>query len=151
MGVFHPDLVGIQVRVLQRLGARHAMAVYGLEGLDEISVSGQTMIGELRNGKVLEYAIHPERFGLPVHDPKALRVTTVEESRNVVVAVLENKAGAARDIVALNAGAAIYVAGKAASLEGGVGEGFELLQKGGAPSQLDAFLEFTQQPARGRH
>ncbi len=149
MGVFHPDLVGIQVRVLQRLGARHAMTVYGLEGLDEISVSGQTMIGELRNGKVLEYAIHPERFGLPVHDPKALRVTTVEESRNVVVAVLENKAGAARDIVALNAGAAIYVAGRAASLEEGVEKAFELIKSGAARSKLDAFVKITQQLARG--
>src|SRR5260370_18458428 len=97
MGVFHPDLVGIQVRVMQRLGAHHAMTVYGLEGLDEISVSGQTMIGELRNGKVLEYMIHPEKFGLPVHDPRALRVTTVEEARNVVVAALGNKTRAARD------------------------------------------------------
>src|SRR5207245_9392987 len=126
MGVFHPDLVGIQVRVLQRLGAHHAMTVYGMEGLDEISVSGQTMIGELRGGKVLEYMIHPEKFGLPVHDPKALRVATVEESRNVVVAALENKAGAARDIVAINAGAAIYVADKAASVEEGVDEAVRL-------------------------
>jgi len=149
MGVFHPDLVGIQVRVLQRLGARHAMTVYGLEGLDEISVSGQTMIGELRNGKVLEYAIHPEKFGLPVHDPKALRVTTVEESRNVVVAVLENKAGAARDIVALNAGAAIYVAGKAAGLEEGVEKAFDLIKSGAARSKLDSFVKLTQQLARG--
>jgi anthranilate phosphoribosyltransferase len=149
MGVFHPDLVGIQVRVLQRLGARHAMTVYGLEGLDEISVSGQTMIGELRNGKVLEYMIHPEKFGLPVHDPRALRVTAVEESRNVVVAALENKAGAARDIVALNAGAAIYVAGKAASLEEGVERAFELIKSGAARAKLDAFVKFTQQVARG--
>ena len=149
MGVFHPDLVGIQVRVLQRLGGRHAMTVYGLEGLDEISVSGQTMIGELRNGKVLEYMIHPEKFGLPVHDPKALRVTTVEESRNVVVTALENKAGAARDIVALNAGAAIYVAGKAASLEEGVEKAFELIKSGAARAKLDAFVKLTQQLARG--
>jgi len=149
MGVFHPDLVGIQVRVLQRLGAHHAMTVYGMEGLDEISVSGQTMIGELRAGKVLEYMIHPEKFGLPVHDPKALRVATVEESRNVVVAALENKAGAARDIVALNAGAAIYVAGKAASLEEGVEKAFELIKSGAARAKLDAFVKFTQQLARG--
>jgi len=149
MGVFHPDLVGIQVRVLQRLGARHAMTVYGLEGLDEISVSGQTMIGELRHGKVLEYMIHPEKFGLPVHDPRALRVATVEESRNVVVAALENKPGPARDIVALNAGAATYVAGKAASLEEGVEKAFELIKSGAARAKLDAFVKFTQQLARG--
>jgi anthranilate phosphoribosyltransferase len=149
MGVFHPDLVGIQVRVLQRLGGRHAMTVYGLEGLDEISVSGQTMIGELKNGKILEYMIHPEKFGLPVHDPRALCVATVEESRNVVVAALENKSGAARDIVALNAGAAIYVAGKAASLEEGVEKAFELIKSGAARAKLDAFVKFTQQLARG--
>src|SRR4030088_2722963 len=149
MGVFHPDLVGIQIRVLQRLGARHAITVYGLEGLDEISVSGQTMIGGLRNGKILEYTIPPEKFGLPVHDPKALRVTTVEESRNVVVAALENKAGAARDIVALNGGAAIYVAGKAASLEEGVEKAFELIKSGAARAKLDAFVKFTQRLARG--
>src|SRR6266705_2717820 len=149
MGVFHPDLVGIQVRVLQRLGARHAMTVYGLEGLDEISVSGQTMIGKLQNGKILEYMIHPEKFGLPVHDPRALRVATVEESRNVVVGALENKAGAARDIVALNAGAAIYVAGRAASLEDGVEKAFDLIKGGAARAKLDAFVKFTQQLARG--
>src|SRR2546421_514116 len=149
MGVFHPDLVGIQVRVLQRLGARHAITVYGMEGLDEISVSGQTMIGELKAGKVEEYTIHPEKFGLPVHDPAALRVVTVEQSRNVVVAALENKPGAARDIVALNAGAAIYVAGKATSFEGGVERAFELLKSGAARVKLDQFVKFPQQLARG--
>jgi anthranilate phosphoribosyltransferase len=149
MGVFHPDLVGIQVRVLQRLGARHAMTVYGLEGLDEISVSGQTLIGELKDGKISEYTIHPEKFGLPVHDPRALRVTTVEESRNVVVAALENKAGPARDIVALNAGAAIYVAGKAENFEDGVKRAFEMLKSGAARAKLEQFVKLTQQLARG--
>lgn len=149
MGVFHPDLVGIQVRVLQRLGARHAITVYGMEGLDEISVSGRTMIGELKDGEVSEYVIHPERFGLPLHDPRALQVGTVEESRNVVLAALENKAGAARDIVALNAGAAIYVAGKAASFEDGVEKAFEILKNGRARAKLDEFVRLTQQLARG--
>ena len=149
MGVFHPDLVGIQVRVLQRLGARHAMTVYGVEGLDEISVSGQTMIGELKGGKVNEYLVHPEKFGLPLHDPGTLRVATVEESRNVVVAALENRPGAARDIVALNAGAAIYVAGKAGSFEDGVETALEILKSGAARAKLDAFVRLTQQLARG--
>ena len=149
MGVFHPDLVGIQVRVLQRLGARHAMTVYGMEGLDEISVSGQTMIGELKGGKVNEYLVHPEKFGLPLHDPGTLRVATVEESRNVVVAALENRPGAARDIVALNAGAAIYVAGKAGSFEDGVETALEILKSGAARAKLDAFVRLTQQLARG--
>jgi len=149
MGVFHPDLVGIQVRVLQRLGARHAITVYGMEGLDEISVSGQTMIGELKAGKIEEYMIHPEKFGLPLHDPAVLRVATVEQSRNVVVTALENKPGAARDIVGLNAGAAIYVSGKAASFEDGVERAFETIESGAARAKLDQFVKFTQQFARG--
>ncbi len=148
MGVFHQDLVGIQIRVLQRLGAQRGMTIYGLEGLDEISVSGQTMIGELKDGKITEYLVHPERFGLPVHDPKALRVSTVEESRKVVVAALENTGGAARDIVALNAGAAIYVGGRAPKFEDGVERAFELLKSGAARAKLDAFVKLTQQLAR---
>jgi anthranilate phosphoribosyltransferase len=148
MGVFHPDLVGIQIRVLQRLNARRALTVYGLEGLDEISVSGQTMIGELKDGRVNEYTVHPERFGLPVHDPRALRVATVEESRAMVIGALENKAGAARDIVALNAGAAIYVSGKAASFEDGVERAFEVVKSGAGRAKLDQFVKATQQLGR---
>jgi anthranilate phosphoribosyltransferase len=148
MGVFHPDLVGIQIRVLQRLNARHAITVYGLEGLDEISISGQTMIGELKAGRVTEYTVHPERFGLPVHDPRSIRVATVEESRAMVVSALENKAGAARDIVALNAGAAIYVSGKAPTLEDGVERAFETIKSGAARAKLDQFVKATQQIGR---
>jgi anthranilate phosphoribosyltransferase len=149
MGVFHQDLVGIQIRVLQRLGAQRGMTLYGLEGLDEISVSGQTMVGELRDGKISEYLVHPERFGLPVHDPRALRVTTVEESRKVVVSALENAGGPARDVVALNAGAAIYIGGQAPSFEEGVERAFDLIKSGAARAKLDAFVKFTQQLARG--
>jgi len=145
MGVFHADLVGIQVRVLQRLGARHAMAVYGVEGLDEISISGQTAIGELKDGKVQEYTVHPERFGLPVHDPRTLRVSTVEESRAMLIAALEAKAGSQRDIVALNAGAAIYVADRVPTFEEGVELAFETIKSGAARAKLDEFVKFTQQ------
>ncbi len=148
-GVFHPDLVGILIRVLQRLNARHAMTVYGTEGLDEISISGQTMIGELKEGHVVEYTVHPERFGLPVHDPRALRVGTVEESRQMIIGALENKIGAARDIVALNAGAAIYVADKAATLEEGVERAFETIASGRARAKMDEFVTATQGFARG--
>jgi anthranilate phosphoribosyltransferase len=111
MGVFHPDLVGIQVRVLQRLGSTRALTVFGREGLDEISISGQTLVGELKDGRVSEYEVHPEQFNLPVHDPKTLQVANVEESKIMLLGALENKLGAARDIVALNAGASIYVCG----------------------------------------
>ena len=149
MGVFHPDLVGIQIRVLQRLAARHAMTVYGLEGLDEISISGQTMVGELKDGKVREYSVHPEQFGLPVHDPRTLRVATVEESRGMVLSALENKSSPQRDIVALNAGAAIYVAGKAPSFENGVEIAFDAIRSGAARAKLDEFVKFSQQFSRG--
>ena len=101
LGVFHPDLVGILVRVLQRLGSLRALTVFGREGLYEISISGETLVGELKEGRIEEYAIHPEQFNLAVHDPKVLRVANVAESKNVLFAALENKAGAARDIVCL--------------------------------------------------
>jgi len=144
MGVFHADLVGIQVRVMQRLGAEHAMTVFGVEGLDEISISGETMVGELKEGRVNEYQLHPERFGLRLHDPRALRVSTVEESRGMVLAALENKPGAPRDIVGLNAGAAIYVSGLAPTIEDGVERAFETLRSGAAREKLDEFIRFTQ-------
>lgn len=144
MGVFHPDLVGIQIRVLQRLGARHAMTVFGLEGLDEISISGKSMIGELKDGRIEEYTVHPERFGLPLHDPRTLRVETVEQSSAMVLGALDNKPGAARDIVALNAGAAIYVAGKAGSMEEGVELAFEAISSGAARAKLDKLAQLTQ-------
>ncbi|MCC6610259.1 MAG: anthranilate phosphoribosyltransferase [Burkholderiales bacterium] len=148
MGVFHPDLVGIQIRVLQRLGARHAMTVWGLENLDEISISGQTMVGELKDGKISEYTVHPEDFGLPVHDPRTLQVATVEASREMVLRSLENKASSARDIVALNAGAAIYVAGKAPAMADGVERAREVIASGAARARLDAFVKFSQQFAK---
>ena len=78
MGVFHPDLVGIQVRVLQRLGAEHAMVVYGRDGMDEISLGAATMVGELKDGEIREYEIHPEDFGLPMASNRALKVETPE-------------------------------------------------------------------------
>jgi anthranilate phosphoribosyltransferase len=149
MGVFHPDLVGIQIRVLQRLGSRHAMTVWGMENLDEISISGQTMVGELKDGKISEYTIHPEDFGLPVHDPRTLRVATVEASRDMVLKSLENKASSARDIVALNAGAAIYVAGKAPTMADGVERAREVIGSGAARAKLDAFVKLSQQFAKG--
>jgi anthranilate phosphoribosyltransferase len=144
MGVFHPDLVGIQVRVLQRLGSRHAMTVYGIEGLDEISISGQTLVGELKDGRIAEYTVHPEQFNMPVHDPRALRVANVEESKAMLLGALEDRVGAARDIVALNAGASIYVSGRAASLVEGVEQALDLIATGKARAKLDEFVRYTQ-------
>ncbi len=144
MGVFHPDLVGIQVRVLQRLGSTRALTVFGREGLDEISISGQTLVGELKDGRVTEYEIHPEQFNLPVHDPKVLQVANVEESKTMLLSALDNKLGAARDIVALNAGASIYVCGLAETLADGVEKAFEIIASGAARAKLEQFVVGTQ-------
>jgi anthranilate phosphoribosyltransferase len=147
MGVFHPDLVGIQVRVLQRLGSRRALTVFGREGLDEISISGRTLVGELKDGRVSEYEIHPEDFNLPVHDPRALQVSGVEESKAMLLGALDNKPGAARDIVALNAGASIYVAGLADTLADGVEKAFAAMASGSARGKLEQFVARTKQLA----
>ncbi len=144
LGVFHPDLVGIQVRVLQRLGSARALTVFGREGLDEISISGETLVGELKDGRIEEYAIHPEQFNLPVHDPKVLRVANVEESKATLLAALDGKGSPARDIVALNAGASIYVAGLAATLADGVDIAFETIISGAARAKVDEFAAFSR-------
>ena len=120
------------------------MTVFGLGGLDEISISGKTMIGELKDGRIEEYTLHPERFGLPLHDPRALCVETVEQSSAMLLGALENKPGAARDIVALNAGAAIYVADKAASLGSGRGAGFRSHRQRRRAARLDQLVKLTQ-------
>ena len=145
MGVFHPDLVGIQVRVLQRLGSTRALTVFGREGLDEISISGQTLVGELKDGRVSEYEVHPEQFNLPVHDPKVLQVASVEESRAMLLGALDNKLGAARDIVALNAGASIYICGQAETLADGVDKAFEMIASGAARTKLEQFINCSKQ------
>jgi len=145
MGVFHPDLVGIQVRVLQRLGSSRALTVFGRESLDEISISGATLVGELKDGRVSEYEVHPEQFNLPVHDPKVLQVANVEESRVMLLGALDNKMGAARDIVALNAGASIYVSGQVATLVDGVEKAFEMIASGAARAKLEQFVNCTKQ------
>lgn len=143
MGVFHPDLVGIQARVLERLGARHVMVVHGREGLDEISISGETLVGELRDGEVREYTVHPSQFGLDLHELSTIQVTTMEESRDRVLKVLDNVPGPERDIVMLNAGAAIYVSGMADSLADGVTKAREALANGSAKAKLDALKQFV--------
>jgi len=144
LGVFHPDLVGIQVRVLQRLGSLRALTVFGREGLDEISISGETLVGELNNGAITEYVIHPEQFKLAVHDPSALRVANVDQSKTTLLAALDNQPGAARDIVALNAGASIYVAGLAETLADGVDQAFAAIASGAARAKLDEFAALSR-------
>lgn len=144
MGVFHPDLVGIQARVLQRLGSRRAIIVHGLEGLDEISVGGPTAVAELNDGEIREYTIAPQDFGLPVYAGTAIRVEGVEQSKAMLLAALENEESAARDVVALNAGASVYVAGLAETLAAGVKLAQATIASGAAQKKLDAFIAFTR-------
>jgi anthranilate phosphoribosyltransferase len=143
LGVFHPDLVGIQVRVLQRLGSEHVMVVYGMNGMDEISLSGETHVGELINGQVKEYAVHPSDFGLPVYDSRVLKVTNKEESVQCIQRALANEDGPVRDVVLLNAGAALYCANVASSVADGVRRAREAVASGAALARLSHFVAVT--------
>jgi anthranilate phosphoribosyltransferase len=144
MGVFHPDLVGIQVRALKRLGAEHAVVVYGKDDMDEVSLGAATMVGELKYGEINEYEIHPEDFGLTMVSNRALRVETPEQSRAMLMGVLDNLASPARDIVMLNAGVALY----AANVSANMGEGIELARKtlasGAAKVKLTQLVELSR-------
>jgi len=144
LGVFHPDLVGILVRVMERLGAKHVMVVHGKDGMDEVSLGAATMVGELKDGKISEYEIHPEDFGLRMASNRTLKVDSAQESRDVVLSVLDNVAGTAREIVMLNAGTALYVANRAESIGQGIEQAREAIASGAARAKLDAFARFTQ-------
>ena len=143
MGVFHPDLVGIQVRALQRLGAEHALVVYGRDGMDEVSLGAATLVGELKNGQITEYEIHPEDFGLPMVSNRALKVETPEQSRQMLLDVLSGTTGAAHDIVCLNAGAALYAANVAASIQDGIAKARNAIASGAAKAKLEALVVRT--------
>jgi anthranilate phosphoribosyltransferase len=144
MGVFHPDLVGIQVRVLQQLGARHALVVYGKDGLDEISLGGATLVGELRDGVVSEYEIEPEDFGLAMASSRNLRVDDVAQSKAMLLGVLDGTPGAAGDIVVLNAGAALYAANVVASIADGIDCARAAIASGAAREKMQAFVATTR-------
>jgi anthranilate phosphoribosyltransferase len=144
MGVFHSDLVGIQIRALQRLGAEHALVVYGRDGMDEVSLGASTLVGELKDGHLSEYEIHPEDFGMAMASHRALRVETPEESQAVLRGVLNNEAGAARDIVILNAGAALYAANVTTSIKDGIALARQVIESGAAKQKLEQFIAFTQ-------
>ena len=145
MGVFHPDLVGIQVRALQRLGAEHAMVVYGKDGMDEVSLGAATLVGELKNGEITEYEIHPEDFGMVMSSNRALRVQTPEQSKAMLTGVLNNVAGAAKDIVILNAGAGLYAANVTDSMKAGVDKARAAIESGAAKAKLDQLVSLSQQ------
>ncbi|MDP9142375.1 MAG: anthranilate phosphoribosyltransferase [Pseudomonadota bacterium] len=144
MGVFHADLVGIQIRVLEKLGVQRAMVVWGKDGMDEITLGASTLVGELRDGVLREYEIHPEDFGLQMAGSQNLRVADPAESKAKLIEALENKDGVARDIVALNAGAALYVAGLAGTIADGLKLARVALASGKARAQLDQFVQATQ-------
>jgi anthranilate phosphoribosyltransferase len=147
MGVFHSDLVGIQVRALQRLGAEHAVVVYGRDGMDEISLGAATLVGELKDGQITEYEIHPEDFGLTMASNRALRVDTPEQSMAMLRGVLDNEPGAARDIVMINAGAALYAANVASSIADGLSRARVAIESGAAKAKLAQFVAFGQKAA----
>jgi anthranilate phosphoribosyltransferase len=143
MGVFHPDLVGIQARVLKQLGSKHVMIVHGENGLDEISLSGPTFVAELKHGFVTEFKIEPKQFGLDIASIESLKVVDKEASVVALKSVLDNQPGPAKDIVTLNAGAAIYVAGLANDLWGGVTKAREMIESGKARAKLDELVKFS--------
>ena len=143
MGVFHPDLVGIQVRALQRLGAEHALVVYGRDGMDEVSLGAATLVGELKNGQITEYEIHPEDFGLPMASNRALKVETPEQSREMLIGVLKGEPGPAQDIVCLNAGVALYAANVVDSVPAGLAKARAVIASGAALAKLEQVVTRT--------
>ncbi|WP_028357553.1 anthranilate phosphoribosyltransferase [Brackiella oedipodis] len=144
MGVFHPDLVGIQPRVLRELGSRHVMIIHGMDGMDEASLGADTMVGELIDGEIKEYRIHPEDFGFQMHSNRSFKVSTREESVSIIRDILDNHDSPAKDIVLLNSGIAIYAGNKAASIEEGIEVARSVLQNGAAKRKLKEFVDFTQ-------
>ena len=144
MGVFHPDLVGIQVRVMQRLGARHVLVVWGKDGMDEVSLGAATLVGELKDGEIREYEVHPEDFGLAMISNRSLKVADANESKAMLLGALENQPGAARDIVMLNAGTALYAANVASSIADGIERARAVIGSGAARAKVDEFVAFTK-------
>ena len=150
MGVFHPDLVGIQVRVLQRLGAQHALVVWGRDNMDEASLGGGTLVGELVNGEIREYDIHPEDFGLAMASNRSLKVTNADESKVKIFSAIspqndDKNANPAHDIVILNAGIALYGAGVANNIQDGIKLAKSTINSGAALAKMQQFIQITQQ------
>jgi anthranilate phosphoribosyltransferase len=144
MGVFHSDLVGIQVRVMEKLGAKHVMVVHGRDSLDEISLGAGTLVGELKDGKITEYEIHPEDFGFTMSATRNLKVDTPEQSKAMLLGALEGKDSPALNVVLLNAGAALYTANLAPNLRDGIALARSAVASGAARKKVDEFATFTQ-------
>ncbi len=147
MGVFHPDLVGIQVRVLKQLGSNHVLVVHGKDGMDEVSLGAATLVGELRNGEVREYEIHPEDFGLSMVSNRGLRVGNALESKSMMLEALDDREGTPREIVVFNAGVALYAANVAESIGDGIARARSAIASGAAKRKLADFVEVTRKLA----
>jgi anthranilate phosphoribosyltransferase len=148
VGVFHPDLVGIHVRVLQRLGGKHVLVVYGKDGMDEVSLGAATMVGELKDGEVREYEIHPEDFGLHMKSNRGLKVSGSAESQEMIMEALSNVEGTPREIVVFNAGTALYAGGASASIAEGIERARAAIASGAAKKKLEHFVATTQKLAK---
>ncbi len=144
LGVFHPDLVGIQARVLQRLGSQRVMVVHGKDGLDEITLTGDTLVAELKDGEVREYTVHPQQFGLSTVSLEDIQASNVQASRDMILDVLDNQPGPALDIVQMNAGASIYLAGLADTLETGVQKAAAVIASGAAKDKLAQLVQASK-------
>ncbi len=138
MGVFDKSLTAKLAQVLQKLGSEHVLVVHGADGMDEISFTGDTYIAELKAGKVTEYTINPKQFGFSEHQLKDIQIQNAAESKAMIMDVLKGKKGAARDIVLMNAGAAIYAAGIATTLEAGIATAANMIDEGKALATLEA-------------
>jgi anthranilate phosphoribosyltransferase len=148
MGVFHPDLVGIQVRVMKQLGADHVLVVYGKDGMDEVSLGAATMVGELKDGEIREYEIHPEDFGLSMVSNRGLKVADAAESKAMLLEALDDVPGTPREIVTLNAGAALYAANLVGSIPAGIAKARETIASGAARAKLEQFVGYTRRFAQ---
>ena len=149
MGVFHPDLVGIQVRALQRLGTEHALVVYGRDGMDEVSLGAATLVGELKDDQVHEYDIHPEDFGLAMQSNRSIKVNTPQESLAMVRSVFDNEEGAAKNIVIFNAGVTLYAAGVTDNIQTGIERARTAVESGAAKAKVAQVVAFTRALVHG--
>ena len=148
MGVFSQDLTLKLAKVLQNLGSEHVLVVHGADGMDEISFTGDTFVAELKDGKVREYTLNPAQFGLKLHALKSIRVENAQQSKAMILDVLNGKASAgknsaARDIVLLNAGSAIYTAGLQANIHSGIEHAAKVIDSGGALAKLEALIQLS--------
>ena len=144
MGVFHRDLVSLLAHTLEQLGSEHVMVVHSADEMDEISFAADTYVAELKGGEVREYTLNPAQFGMPLHDINSIRVESAQHSSEIILGLLRGETGPARDIVLLNAGAAIYVSGLAPDLQAGIVQAAASLDSGAALAKLEQLKALSQ-------